>query len=113
MTTNGHPGDEALATILGLRAASMPEVEVTTDGPVATYRRAGRRFAIVGPDGAAFLLGRTIVAAALRTPDTGPSEDGPEWVAFRPASLDTFAIDRATAWLEAAWRRAGGDGAGT
>jgi hypothetical protein len=28
-------------------------------------------------------------------------------VTFRPASVDGYAADRATAWLELAWRRVG------
>ena len=58
---------------------------------------------------AEFRLARPVVAAALRTPDTAPSDRGPDWVAFAPRELDGHAIDRAVAWLTSAWRRADGE----
>jgi hypothetical protein len=57
-------------------------------------------------DRAEFRLARPVAAAALRTPDTAPSDRGPDWVAFAPRELDGHAIDRAVAWLTSAWRRA-------
>ena len=45
----------------------------------------------------------------LRTPDTADSARGADWVAFSPPELDQHAIDRATAWLASAWRRADGE----
>ena len=50
-----------------------------------------------------------MASAALRTPDTAASPRGSDWVAFAPAELDRHAIDRATAWLASAWRRADGE----
>lgn len=106
MTTNGEEPAPSLSTVLAIHAASMADLGTANEGSSTTYLRGDRPFAVVEPDGGSFLLGRAIVAAALRTPDTRPSERGPDWIAFRPNELDTFAIDRATAWLEAAWRRA-------
>jgi hypothetical protein len=54
--------------------------------------------ASVGPGGAEFRLGSEIAAAALNTPDTHASARGPDWVAFRPRTVDRFARDRAEAW---------------
>src|SRR5271157_2823653 len=54
-----------------------------------------------------FRLRPEIAAAALRTPDTAVSSRGREWVSLAPAALDSFALDRATAWFEVAWRLAG------
>jgi hypothetical protein len=55
-----------------------------------------------------FRLDPIVARAALGTPDTSASSRGPEWVAFSPAELDRFAVDRALAWLGAAHRRASG-----
>jgi len=44
--------------------------------------------------------------AALRTPDTTPSQRGPEWVSFSPEALDDQAVDRAEAWFLSAHRLA-------
>lgn len=66
------------------------------------YLRGGVLFAVSGPM-AEFRLRPDIVAAALRTPDTRPSDRGPAWVGFAPETLDQFAIDRATAWFRLAW----------
>ena len=66
-------------------------------------------FAAASGDRAEFRLARPVVAAALRTPDTAPSDRGPDWVAFAPDELDGHAIDRAVAWLTSAWRRADGE----
>jgi hypothetical protein len=69
----------------------------------------GRLFAAVAGGTAEFRLDPAVAAAALRTPDTSPSARGRDWVAFAPSELDRHAIDRATAWLASAWRRADGD----
>lgn len=64
--------------------------------------------AVVSADGstAEFRLDPAVAAAAGRTPDTSPSDRGPDWVRFRPVDLDDHAIDRAVAWLRSAARRA-------
>lgn len=63
---------------------------------------------MLGPDGAELRLDPAIAAAATRTPDTGPSPRGAEWVRFNPRELDGHAVDRLTAWFDLAYRRAGG-----
>jgi hypothetical protein len=70
---------------------------------------AGTVFAAIAGERAEFRLDPMVAAAALRTPDTLPSARGRDWVAFAPADLDRHAIDRATAWLASAWRRADGE----
>ena len=55
---------------------------------------------------AEFRLRPDVASAAVRTPDVGASDRGPEWVTFSPPSLDRFALDRLTAWFEFAWRHA-------
>jgi putative cofactor-binding repeat protein len=72
----------------------------------AEYLRAGAAFAAVAGNVVDVRLDGPIAAAAQRTPDVGPSPRGAGWIRFRPATLDRFALDRATAWFEAAWKRA-------
>jgi hypothetical protein len=81
---------------------------VAPDGAIE-WARDGRPFATLDAGGgrAAFRLDPVLATAARRTPDTGASSRGPEWVEFEPATLDGHAIDRATAWFAAAARRAG------
>ena len=82
--------------------------EVAADG-VTTWSMEDVAFATLDAAGttASFRLDAVLAGAARRTPDTGPSFLGPEWVEFRPALLDAHAADRAAAWLVAAARRAG------
>ena len=96
----------SLRAALEAAAAALADVERVADGGVIELRRSGRAFARLEIEGAAFRLDRVIAPAALRTPDTSASPLGPEWVVFAPAVVDAFAVDRASAWLEAAWRRA-------
>jgi hypothetical protein len=81
--------------------------EVAADG-VTTWSMADVAFATLDAAGmtASFRLDAVLAGAARRTPDTGPSFLGPEWVEFRPAVLDGHAADRASAWFVAAVRRA-------
>ncbi|MBI3751644.1 MAG: hypothetical protein HY263_08335 [Chloroflexi bacterium] len=51
-------------------------------------------------------LDPAIARAATRTPDTAPSDRGPEWVRFAPRELDDHAVDRLEAWFAFARRRA-------
>jgi hypothetical protein len=76
------------------------------------YRRRGHLFAALGLDALEVDLGVEIARAAVRTPDTAPSDRGAGWVRFAPARMDRLARDRAIAWVEVAWRRAAGGRAG-
>jgi hypothetical protein len=49
-------------------------------------------------------LGAEIAEAAMRTPDTGTSNRGPDWVRFAPPNWDDMAFDRLEAWFRVAWR---------
>ncbi len=97
--------DRSLRSVLEGTLARLTDVERITDGDGLELRRAGRAFARLEGDAASFRLDRVLAPAALRTPDTSPSPLGPEWVLFAPSTLDGPAVDRAAAWLEAAWRR--------
>jgi hypothetical protein len=104
-----EPAARTLAVVLQEAAVELEGAErrPTPDG--AEWSIGGTAFAAVGHERAEFRLARPVVEAALRTPGTGRSERGPDWVAFHPAELDQHAIDRATAWLASAWRRADGE----
>jgi hypothetical protein len=93
--------DEAAAELENARRNPTPDGVEWSTGAVV--------FAAVGADGAEFRLAQPVVEAALRTPATTRSNRGRDWVAFRPEELDQHAIDRATAWLASAWRRADGE----
>lgn len=82
------------------------DVVTAPDGSL-TWSRAGRPFAALSADGRAaeFVLDPAVAAAAVRTPDTEMSGRGPDWVLFRPATLDDHGADRATAWFASAHRR--------
>jgi hypothetical protein len=96
-----------LAALLEAAATDLDGVERHDTADGIELRRGGRHFATISDPAASFRLDRMVAAAALRTPDTAVSALGPDWVTFRPASVDGYAADRATAWLELAWRRVG------
>src|SRR3954451_22925974 len=72
----------AAAEEAGLTSAVVDAVTSWSAGSPATL------FAVLTPDGAAFRLDPAVARAALRTPDTSPSNRGPDWVAFAPAIVD-------------------------
>ena len=81
------------------------DVQVLAD---REYARNGRPFAQrTGENVIELRLGEEIAEAALRTPDTGPSNRGPDWVRFAPQQWDEHALDRLEAWFRVAWRMAG------
>ncbi|HET7027259.1 MAG TPA: hypothetical protein VFI28_06180 [Candidatus Limnocylindrales bacterium] len=96
----------SLPDVLGALAEMLGDVERRTTPEGTICARAGREFAVVGTRGVAVALDGAIAAAARRTPDVAPSTRGADWISFRPRELDRYALDRATAWFEAAWRRA-------
>lgn len=101
----------SLAEALAAAAVGLEPIERRPgSGGSVEYQRAGRVLAVLDADGlaASFLLSPAVADAALRTPDTAPSTRGRGWITLRPTLLDGHAVDRATAWLESAWRHAGG-----
>jgi hypothetical protein len=100
----------SLEQVLAEAAAELEAVdEAATPGGAVEWSIDGIVFAAVNGGRAEFRLDPMVAAAALRTPDTSPSPRGGDWVAFAPPELDRHAIDRATAWLASAWRRADGE----
>lgn len=107
--TNGGVGEAvSLAETLAVVAARLGSHEFRIDTEGTEYRRADRPFALVEKHGrrASFRLPAAVASAAVRTPDTLPSDRGPGWVTLEPIVLDGHAIDRAVAWFESAWRHA-------
>jgi hypothetical protein len=100
-----------LAAVLEAAADDLEAVHRAADAATGAveWSIGGRIFATAVAGRAEFRLDRAVAAAALRTPDTRRSGRGAEWVAFSPQELDRHAIDRATAWLASAWRRADGE----
>jgi hypothetical protein len=93
-----------LAALLVERAADLEGAEVAAiDGGLELVLD-GERFGIVSGSAVELRLRREVASAALQTPDTAASSRGPGWVRFEPPALDEFARDRASAWLESAWR---------
>ena len=97
-----------LRALLEEAVGDLDEVESVQAGDGVEWRRGERTFAAVDGDAAEFRLDPLVATAALRTPDTQPSQRGSDWVRFSPETLDDHTLDRAEAWLASAWRRAGG-----
>jgi len=100
--------DRSLGALVDATAESLEAIDRTPAGDAVEYRRGGRLFAVVVAETLDVSLAPAVAAAARRTPDVTPAARGAGWVSFRPATLDRYAIDRATAWFEAAWRAAAG-----
>ena len=100
----------SLAAVVEAESASLEATERQATAGGAEWTIGGIVFAAITGNRGEFRLARPVAEAALRTPGTARSERGPDWVAFEPAELDQHAIDRATAWLASAWRRADGEG---
>ena len=87
-----------LGELLESEAAELMGI-VRDIGPddAVSWSRDGRPFAILSADGvvAEFALDPAVAAAAIRTPDTDPSDRGPGWVRFAPVKLDDHGADRA------------------
>ncbi len=99
-----------LLAILDEAAAASDGVARRERGESVDYEVDGTLVATVGPMGAEFRLGPEVAEAALRTPDAHASPRGPDWVAFRPRTIDRFAADRAEAWFGLAVRLSPGPG---
>ncbi len=99
----------ALLAALHAAAADLPDTDSTTaaDG-MTVWVRAGTRFVALRRDTVELRVGPAIAAAAMRTPDTTGSNQGPDWIDFAPPILDGHALDRLDAWFAAAHRRAAG-----
>ena len=93
----------SLAEVIEALAAASPGVERQVNGATIFSVR-GKPIARLDGDWASFRLLPEVVHAALRTDGTRTGSLGPEWIAFRPARFDRYALDRATSWFELAVR---------
>ena len=89
-------------------AADLEDVSVSGDGGVFVYGRGGTNFARAAADSLELRLPEDIAEAALNTPDTVAVPGQAGWVRLEPVGVAGHAIDRATAWLQTAWRHAEG-----
>lgn len=100
--------DESLDERVEAVVEDLEVVERLRDGESVTYRLRGRPFAVLLPDALEVALEPAVAKAALRTANTLASPRGKGWIAFTPATIDRFALDRAEAWIRSAHRFAGG-----
>jgi hypothetical protein len=98
--------DLTLAEVLAAAADGLAGVTARTSDELTTCSAGPSVFATLAGDRAEFRLDPMVATAALRTPDTGPSSRGGDWLAFAPPILDDHAVDRAEAWFLSAHRRA-------
>jgi hypothetical protein len=105
---SGEPfdGPASLSDLVDEALADLSAVERRLTDRTTLLGRAGRPFGAATEDVLEVRLDPLVTAAALRTPDTSPSDRGPGWISFAPRELDRYAVDRATAWLEYGWRHA-------
>ena len=99
----------AVVALLTDAARVHPTVTTRASASATVWQAAGGPFAALSGAAAEFRLRSDMVRAALRTPNTGTSGRGPDWVVFdTPAELDRYDVDRLRSWFEMAARLAGG-----
>ncbi len=99
---------ESLGELIDALVRDLRGVARSRGGELDLLSVGDRVFAAVGDQMLEVALDGPVAKAALATPDTRPSSRGAGWVAFTPATVDRFALDRAAAWIRLAYRRAGG-----
>ncbi|HEX5828536.1 MAG TPA: hypothetical protein VFY23_13510 [Candidatus Limnocylindrales bacterium] len=100
----GESMDERVEAVID----ELGGVERRYEGRTLVFAAGGRAFAARDGDTLEAALDTSVLKAALRTPDAAPSPRGANWVAFSPATVDRYALDRAEAWVRFAHRRATG-----
>lgn len=98
---------DELAHLVETLASEAGDVTATQTSSGTEYVRSGQPFAAVAGGAAELRLLPDVAEAARRTPDTGSSGRGDEWVRFAPSAWDDHATDRLEAWFRVAWRMAG------
>ena len=95
-----------LATTLAGLAEGLDDVRVLISGGSMTWSRGETAFAVLDDSTVELRLDPAVAAAALKTPETGASPRGAEWVRYAPPTLEGHDLDRLTAWFALAHRRA-------
>lgn len=106
MTDGEVVSDLTLRDVLDAAAEDLDDLRLGGVGSTVSWAVGDTVFAAIDGGRAEFRLDPLVARAALRTPYTGPSARGAEWVAFAPEILDDGAVDRAEAWFLSAYRRA-------
>lgn len=99
--------DETLDQRVEWVLADLDGVDRRRDGETVTCLVRGVAFAALRPGTLEVRLDPVVAKAALRTPDVRESPRARGWLAFSPAAIDRFALDRAEAWVRSAHRLAG------
>jgi len=97
----------SLADAVDHLADELDEIHRRRSAYAVEYLRGGVVFAAREEGRVSFRLRAEVVAAGLQTADTTLSARGSDWIALQPRVVDGFALDRALAWFESAWRLAG------
>lgn len=100
--------DETLDERVEAVVEDLDRVQRVRDGESITYQVDGQPIAVLLPEMLEVSLDPAVAKAALATADTLASPRGRGWIAFSPATVDRFALDRAEAWVRSAHRRAAG-----
>jgi hypothetical protein len=101
---NGNAGTTLEAHLTEVAAEIGAERAAATGG--TEFRRDRRPFGFAVGNVVEVQLDPEIAEAALRTPSTGASLRGPDWVRLAPDSVTQMDLDRARAWFLSAWRAA-------
>ena len=104
---NGKASTESPAEAVEQLAGELEGVRRREMGKTVEFDRAGVVCATRESGRLSFRLRAEIAEVALRTPETATSARGAEWVVLAATGTDAFAVDRAAAWFESAWRLAG------
>jgi hypothetical protein len=97
---------ESVADLVRELAASFPDVQEEAEADGVRYVRSGRPVVLLRHGTVAFRLRRDVARAALTTPGTSHSSEGPEWIELAADRRDRFSRDRARAWFDFALRMA-------
>jgi hypothetical protein len=106
-TNNGHTRSTSLSDAIDRLADELEGIHRHESGTLVEYVRGATVFSVRQVTSISFRLRPEVAEAALRTSDAVRSSRGTGWITLQPRAVDGFALDRALAWFESAWRLAG------
>jgi|GEM_PF-1578412 hypothetical protein len=106
-TGNGQPQAPSLTEAVDRLADELDEIHRHESGTLVEFVRGATVFAARQGTVVSLRLRPEVAEAALGTSDTVRSSRGAGWITLQPKVVDGFALDRALAWFESAWRLAG------